>query len=267
MAELAKLLEVFKDASSVLTFVVLIIPGFISLATYGLFVPGEQRKSVDSIIDILVYSFFNDVVCFAAGTLLLLKYSAPGPTAFIIFGLTALLATPVAWPIVYVFVIKNISKRMRIVNPIPKPWDHFFQKKPLVRVVIHLTDGRLVGGVYQEPGYTSSFPADEQIYLPEVWNLDERGAFVDEVKDTQGIIVSGKDIMALEFFKLPTDGDLTHEYDQNSVPQGVHGSGSAGGAVKPASLDDPGNGAQAEIAAYARLFKGMAGTLRDFWLR
>jgi len=61
-------------------------------------------------------------------------------------------------------------------------------------------DGRRIGGRYDTNSFTSSFPAEEQIYIEEVWKLGENGEFVSPIADSKGIMISAKDFEAIEFF-------------------------------------------------------------------
>jgi hypothetical protein len=87
------------------------------------------------------------------------------------------------------------------VSPIQKPWDYVFRKKKVFWIVIHLKDGRKIGGRYDRNSFSSSYPSKEQIYLEEVWKLDENGRFGEPITRSKGIIVLGEEILAIEFFK------------------------------------------------------------------
>ncbi len=66
---------------------------------------------------------------------------------------------------------------------------------------MHLKDGRRIGGRFDNNSFASSFPNKEQIYIEEVWELDEAGHFQKPVERSGGIIVAEENILALEFFK------------------------------------------------------------------
>jgi len=50
-------------------------------------------------------------------------------------------------------------------------------------MIIHLKDGRRIGGRFDENSSASSFPAKEQIYIEEVWELDENENLSNRLKD------------------------------------------------------------------------------------
>jgi hypothetical protein len=69
-------------------------------------------------------------------------------------------------------------------------------------VIIHLKDQRRIGGLYRGKSFASHSPAPPEIYLEEVWMLDENGGFTDSrVDSTAGVLIMGTEILALEFFR------------------------------------------------------------------
>lgn len=54
--------------------------------------------------------------------------------------------------------------------------------------------------MYQEKSSASSHPAEEQIYLEQVWKLDEKGKFLEPVTGSKGIIILNSEIAAVEFY-------------------------------------------------------------------
>jgi hypothetical protein len=117
-------------------------------------------------------------------------------TIFFIF-----FAAPVIWPFLLVRIFHSRQAARYIVNPIPKPWDVVFRGLGESWIIVHMADGRRVGGRYAKGSQASSYPADEQLYLREVWRLDEEGRFIGKVERTGGVIVGMKDVQALEFFE------------------------------------------------------------------
>ena len=85
-----------------------------------------------------------------------------------------------------------------VIHPVSKPWDYVFGKKQSYWVIVHLNDGRRIGGRFDTNSFASTDPAKEQIYLEELWNLDENGGFAKRVDRTGGIIISEDSILAVE---------------------------------------------------------------------
>jgi hypothetical protein len=119
---------------------------------------------------------------------------------YFLFLLIVIFIIPIIWPLVFLKLSSWPPISKRIVHPIRKPWDYVFGKKHCYWVIVHLVDGKKIGGRYDKNSFTSSYPAEEQIYLEQVWHLDDKGAFMKAVERSGGIIILGKEISSLEFF-------------------------------------------------------------------
>jgi hypothetical protein len=108
---------------------------------------------------------------------------------------------PSFWPIIFLKLTTWGPLAKYIVHPIQKPWDYIFNKREHSWVIVHLKDGRRIGGKYDTNSFSSSYPSEEQIYLEEVWKLDEKNKFIEPIDRSKGIIVLSKEIIAVEFFK------------------------------------------------------------------
>ena len=107
---------------------------------------------------------------------------------------------PIIWPLLFLKIAywKPVSKH--IINPLPKPWDYIFKKGETFWVIVHLKDGRKVGGRYDKHSFASSYPEKEEIYLEEVWELADNGKFIKPIERSKGIIILGKEISLIEMF-------------------------------------------------------------------
>jgi len=183
-------------------FLVFFIPGFISIKIYDLLVPGELRDFSKSIFEAVAYSAINFALL--SWILIVIQHYDLYNTHivwFYILQVFVMFIGPIIWPIVFIRASdwKPIAKR--IIHPIQKPWDWVFLKRKSRWVIIHLTNGNAIGGKYASKSFSSSFPAEEQIFLEEVWKLDSNGVFIKPIKRSAGIIVLGKEISSIEFFK------------------------------------------------------------------
>ena len=139
-------------------FLVMLVPGFISLKIWDLLVPSERRDFSKSLVEAIAYSAIN----FAA-----------------LFWLVDYLSQP------------NLAQTAR----------NTYLLGNFVLFFVHLRNGGVVGGKYDSNSYASSYPAKEQIYIEELWLLDEKRNFVSRIDRTKGSIVLGEDILAVEFFR------------------------------------------------------------------
>lgn len=183
-------------------FLVFFIPGFISIRIYDLLVPSERRDFSKSLFEAIGYSSLN----FAALFWLIIpihsgNFYVHHKLWYFIFLLLIICVIPIFWPILFLKLStwKPISKY--IVHPIQKPWDYVFGKREAFWIIIHLKDRRKIGGKFGTNSFSSSYPSEEQIYLEEVWKLDENGKFIGPIERSKGIIILGKEILSIEFFK------------------------------------------------------------------
>jgi len=184
-------------------FLIFFIPGFISVKVYDLLIPKERRDFSSSIYEIVGYSALN----FAALSWLIFliltesfyinhKFYYSLSLFFVMF------VAPAMWPFVFLKLSEWDPIAKRIVHPVGKPWDFVFEKRESLWVIIHLKDGKKIGGKFFENSFASSYPFEEQIYLEEIWELDEKGEeFIRPIERSKGMIILGEEISGIEFFE------------------------------------------------------------------
>lgn len=183
-------------------FLIFLIPGFISTKVYDLLIPGERRDLSKSLFEVVAYSAIN----FALLSWLIILIHSRGfygdhPALYFSSLLLILFIFPAVWPLLYLKVSSWNIIAKRFIHPIPKPWDYVFGKRQSFWVIVHLKDKRRIGGRFDTNSFASSYPAKEQIYLEEVWELGEKGNFVEPIERSKGIVILGEEIMAIEFFE------------------------------------------------------------------
>lgn len=183
-------------------FLLFFIPGFISLKIYDSLVPSERRDFSKSSFEVISYSAINFAFFYPVILLITVpefyhthKYLYLLSIAFIIF------IMPILWPIIYLKILSLKSVSSHIIHPFSKPWDFKFNKREPAWIIVHLKDGRKIGGVFNKDSFASSYPAEEQIYLETVWKLDEQGNFQRAVERSKGIIILKDEILAVEFYE------------------------------------------------------------------
>ena len=191
------------EANKLLLFLIFFIPGFISLKIYDLLIPRERRDFSKSLLEVLGYSSLNYA---AFSWLIFLVYSRKlyqnHINCFLLILIIILFVAPAIWPVVLVTLFQKLKILSKfVIHPIPKAWDYIFSKRESFWIIVHLKDGRRIGGKYDTNSFASSYPAEEQIYLEEVWKLDENGRFIEPIERSKGILVPGREISMIEFFK------------------------------------------------------------------
>jgi len=65
-----------------------------------------------------------------------------------------------------------------------------------------MRDGRTIGGRLADPACASSYPAEEQLMIGEVWEVDqEQGTFERAKRGSFGMLVDKVDCAAIEFIR------------------------------------------------------------------
>ena len=184
-------------------FLLFFIPGFISLKVYDLLVPREYRDFSRSLFEAVGYSSLNYAVLLP---LIIPTLTGDFPIEHILWEITLLVLTmvifPILWPVSFYRLSTSRLGTRFIVHPMRKPWDYVFGKRRVYWVIVHLKDGRKIGGRFDRRSFASSYPADEQIYIEEVWQLDKDGKFQSDgqVERSQGILILRDEVLAVEFF-------------------------------------------------------------------
>lgn len=191
--------KLFENQWTLALFLIFFVPGFISLKVYDLLIPGEARDFTKSFFDAIAYSALNFGALLwlivPAGSGRLNPWEGYAAIFFVMIGMPAL------WPVLFLQIRKHPRVAQRIISPNPRVWDEIFAKRIPYWVIVHLKDQRRIGGLYGGKSFTSHSPAEPEIYLEQVWYVDEKGFTGKVVKSTAGILIMGADIVALEFFQ------------------------------------------------------------------
>lgn len=194
-------MEIVKSNQTLILFVVVFIPGFVSTRVLDLLVPGQVRDYQKKIYEVLGYSFFT----YALWSPLLIAYAdgwMPPLWSSAVFALLILLVTPALLTLLYLRAVREWLASY-VVDPCPSAWDWAFKINRQAMVLVHLRDGRKLGGTWDRTGFVSSYPVPADLFLSEVWAVDQNtGVFQHRVPDSLGLIVYGSDIEMLEFFDL-----------------------------------------------------------------
>ena len=217
MSSLLKLLSTNPQALVLLLF--LLVPGYVGIKFFDNLLPGRRRGFAQQIIDIVCWSFA-----------ILALWMIP---ALIVFGLyqriplwlsylllfVLLFGGLFATPTLIAYVIYSLDKRGALKNigtpPPQTSWDWFFSNRAgnHYYVRFHLKEGTQFGGYFGENSFATSSPSAPEIYVEEIWRLDEDGRFVERVEETGGAMVNREDCTRMEFFKSrkSRDGETLEE--------------------------------------------------------
>jgi len=192
---------------NLLVLLLVVIPGFIMMKVYDLIVPGERRDFSKALLAVLVFGCMNCAIIYWPYLYISkLGFVQDRPIIHYLLVILLLFGTPILWPILWCQLTERIGWiRDRIVPPRVSAWDWFFlastRAKSKYWIIVHLKDGRKVAGRYGDYSFVSSSPGRQEIYLDEVWELDETdGAFKHKVPYTRGILLLNDSFTMVEFF-------------------------------------------------------------------
>jgi hypothetical protein len=183
-------------------FLLFVVPGFVALKTYKLFVPGERLEAGAALMDAVVYSMVNYAIMWWPIYILTRPGFADHHHRWFVTGTFAvLLIAPagLAWALYRFRASEWASARFQ--HPIPMAWDYFFALKRPCFMLFHLKSGERIGGFFGKKSFVSSFPEEPDVYIEEVWRVDENGLFLERPPGTAGILIRFAECEMIELFE------------------------------------------------------------------
>ena len=196
-------MKIAPDLESWTLFLVLIVPGLISMHIYRLLFAAKEIEWKHGLVQGLFYSCLNLVICFPV--LIPIhrdNFLNDHPYYYMVILMIILLVLPVIWPFLYRRFIKSQWLASKIQLPYPTAWDYFFDRRAPVFVLIQLKNGSKLGGYYGSESYATSFPTEGDIYLETVYRVDKDGKFKEAINRSDGAIIRKDQYDLIEFFKL-----------------------------------------------------------------
>lgn len=216
------LLNLFQHIpEAVLGTLILLLPGFVAFKVDQLVRPQVVKGAFESILEIVIYSVVNDALWYPLFNVAGLKALPISLwTWFLLIVILGVSPAVLAW--LYALVVQKLAERGWVQSSLPHPWDHIFSRvgvKETLAVILTLRDNRRIAGLYVTPGFASSYPADEQLLLGQVWHLDHVGRFSQPVENSRGLLIDKADILILEFFSWPPTVFGMPKFPQQKVRQ------------------------------------------------
>lgn len=102
------------------------------------------------------------------------------------------------WPVLAGIALSKLVKLERVdaqldrvglghVDRTPSAWDWAIDLQESRWIRIYLRDGRTIGGFYGTSSFASLYTSQRDIYLEQVWILDDEDEFVAEMVNTDGV--------------------------------------------------------------------------------
>jgi Family of unknown function (DUF6338) len=188
-------------SADIIYFVAFVVPGFISMKVYGLFLAREKTTLKDSILEAVTYGAINFILLFfpIRWTATVSNY-AQHPVWVWLAVIAIFLIAPCCSPVVVIQLRRLLQNTGWALLEAPTAWDHYFQKQQECWVLVHISETRRVGGWFGANSYASSYPDPGHLYIEELWQLDAKGGFVQKEPQSRGILFRPDDYQMVEFF-------------------------------------------------------------------
>ena len=161
------------NIADALLFFAFVVPGFIATRVFGLLQPIERQSLKDGLLEAIAFGIANFALMFwAVRPLTNAAFVAGHPIWTYLIVLLVFFLSPVVMALALHWTLQFLAARNMILARQRTAWDHFFigQDSPCW-VVVHLDDGRKIGGYYGKRSYASLYPDSGHIYLEELWEL------------------------------------------------------------------------------------------------
>jgi len=178
--------------------VMFLIPGFVALKAYSLLVPSEPRDWPGSVLEIFTYGMVNFGLFFWVWGFALAHTGFWANVLRVVF----LFVLPAILALVVHRILCSDRLRPWVIHPTPTGWDHFFGKGEPCWVLFRLKTGEMIGGFYGTESLASSYPQMPDIFVEEVWKVDDTGKFEKKIDRTEGMYVSMSECRLVEFFSV-----------------------------------------------------------------
>ena len=193
-------MEILK-IENIVILTIFFVPGFIYLKAYRLFIAEIKTDFSKDLYEAIGFSFLNAIV-FAYPIYLIHKINLVAKLPFLYFLILFFIVIIAPLSVAYFFSIisrKNWFGKFMI-NPTKSAWDSFFSKKESYWILVTLKNDRKIAGKYGLNSYSSTYPNPNEIYIEEVWLLNDENGFECIKDQTGGMLITENEISTLEFF-------------------------------------------------------------------
>lgn len=181
-----------------------VAPGVVATTVYSYLIPSEKRKLTDYLVELVTFSVFYLALFF---WLVALLYRVDIQSNAFFFNLLVLLTIFVVpaflgWLASYLLQASWMRRLVKtVVHPVPTSWDYIFSRGEPYWIIFHLKTGEKIGGYYGSKSFASSYPETLEIYVEEIWRLDEYGILREEVVSTAGGYIKAEDCKFIELLR------------------------------------------------------------------
>ena len=206
---MASLISAIAEKPEVLILLLfLLAPGFVFIRVIDTLHPGRRATMGNQIIDVGFWSVAVLAVWFLPAVLLFQRGPVLPSGLYPLLLFVLIVLGVFITPLLLAYIFHRLELRGTLKNlgtkPSPTPSDWVFSHEAgNYYVRFHRKEGEDLGGYFGENSFAASSPNGKEIYVEEVWRLDEDGRFIERVEGTTGAIVHREDCDLIEFFETP----------------------------------------------------------------
>ena len=199
----------FTSFDAVFFTVAFLVPGFIWESVLSLFLRRRDDRADRAWVRFLTLSAFNYALWSWLIYLLFVRVGVlaePWMAALAWFFM--LLVSPVTLGVATGLlsqraVVRRLLARYGVytVHPVPTAWDYVFSHSTGSWVLVTLTDGSTVAGVFSARSFASSDAAERDLFLERLYKVEDDGPW-QPVPMNRGVWIQGEAIRAIEFLEF-----------------------------------------------------------------
>jgi len=199
----------FTSFDAVFFTVAFLVPGFIWESVLSLFLRRRDDRADRAWVRFLTLSAFNYALWSWLIYLLFVRagvLAEPWMAALAWFFM--LLVSPVTLGVATGLlsqraVVRRLLARYGVytVHPVPTAWDYVFSHSTGSWVLVTLTDGSTVAGVFSARSFASSDAAERDLFLERLYKVEDDGPW-QPVPMNRGVWIQGEAIRAIEFLEF-----------------------------------------------------------------
>jgi len=196
--------EQIPNLGQIILFGAFVMPGVVSLSIYGLLMPTRPLEWKDVLVQGLFYTLVNyALLVLAVAYIVNPAHLQSNPIEYWALVILVLVVGPIAWPVLWKWLLGTPLARQFLPSPYPTAWDYFFARRETAFVLIRLNDGTFIGGYFGPGSFASAFPAEGDMYLSATYKVDADGKFLEAVRGTRGVLIRKDQYSLIQIFEVP----------------------------------------------------------------
>jgi hypothetical protein len=178
--------------------ILIIFPGLVAMRVYRLVTPAKEVDWQNAVFESSFWGTVN--ILFASPFVCTIVWFIDLQWEILF---VMLVFFSISLPIIWVHIRRRKIFSDFFVSLHLTAWDYYFSSRSACFVLVHLKDGKLIGGYYGKNSLASHFPEKMSLYLEKVIKVDENGNFGEWVENSKGVIIDKDVFNYVEVFHLP----------------------------------------------------------------